>query len=30
VTLPPLEPGGAFFNLSTTSIPCTTSPITVY
>src|SRR5436190_5459074 len=30
VTLPLLEPGGAFFSLSTTSMPCTTSPITVY
>src|SRR5882724_4215764 len=30
VTAPPAEPGGAFFSLSTTSMPCTTSPITVY
>src|ERR1700757_3501307 len=30
VTVPPGEPGGAFFSLSTTSMPCTTSPITVY
>ena len=30
VTAPLPEPGGAFFNLSTTSMPDTTSPITVY
>src|SRR5438477_12337504 len=30
VTWPPDDPGGAFFNLSTTSMPDTTSPITVY
>src|SRR5882757_8388681 len=30
VTLPPCDPGGAFFSLSTTSMPCTTSPTTVY
>src|SRR6266849_298347 len=30
VTVPPEDPGGAFFNLSITSIPDTTSPITVY
>src|SRR6266496_179060 len=30
LTEPPDDPGGAFFNLSTTSIPETTSPITVY
>src|SRR5882672_5917048 len=30
VTWPPADPGGAFFSLSTTSIPDTTSPITVY
>lgn len=30
VTVPLLEPGGAFFSLSTTSMPCTTSPTTVY
>src|SRR5258708_19681093 len=30
VTAPPDEPGGAFFSLSTTSMPATTSPITVY
>ena len=30
VTWPPDDPGGAFFSLSTTSIPDTTSPITVY
>src|SRR5260370_29223636 len=30
VTVPPEHPGGAFFNLSITSIPNTTSPITVY
>ena len=30
VTAPPREPGGAFFSLSTTSMPDTTSPITVY
>src|SRR3954454_14836744 len=30
VTVPPAEPGGAFFSLSTTSMPETTSPITVY
>ena len=29
VTAPPGEPGGAFFSLSTTSMPCTTSPTTV-
>src|ERR1700731_5437634 len=30
VTAPPDDPGGAFLSLSTTSMPCTTSPITVY
>src|ERR1700694_1305980 len=30
VPSPPREPGGAFLSLSTTSIPDTTSPITVY
>src|ERR1700730_8136459 len=30
VTVPLEDPGGAFFNLSTTSMPDTTSPITVY
>src|SRR6202165_196602 len=30
VTVPLEDPGGAFFNLSITSIPDTTSPITVY
>src|SRR5258705_6878684 len=30
VTVPPEDPAGAFFNLSTTSIPDTTSPVTVY
>src|ERR1700680_61167 len=30
VTLPPCDPGGAFLSLSITSIPDTTSPITVY
>src|SRR6202043_2899430 len=30
VTLPLEDPGGAFFSLSTTSMPDTTSPITVY
>src|SRR6202011_4105602 len=30
VTSPPRDPGGAFLSLSTTSIPDTTSPITVY
>src|SRR6185437_15081080 len=30
VTVPLAEPGGAFLSLSTTSMPCTTSPITVY
>src|ERR1700676_1325 len=30
VTVPPEDPGGAFFNLSITSIPDTPSPITVY
>src|SRR3974377_1919142 len=30
VTAPPAEPDVAFFSLSTTSMPCTTSPITVY
>src|SRR6478752_3319103 len=30
VTVPLPEPGGAFFSLSTTSMPCTTSPTTVY
>src|SRR5258707_5695234 len=30
VTVPPEDPGGAFFNLSITSIPDTTSPTTVY
>src|SRR5215208_2017731 len=30
VTAPPEDPGGAFFSLSTTSIPDTTSPTTVY
>ena len=30
VTAPLDDPGGAFFSLSTTSMPCTTSPITVY
>src|SRR5260370_9765348 len=30
VTCPPDEPGGAFFSLSTTSMPDTTSPMTVY
>ena len=30
VTLPPDDPGGAFLSLSITSIPDTTSPITVY
>src|SRR5713226_2724099 len=30
VTSPPREPGDAFLSLSTTSIPDTTSPITVY
>src|SRR5437763_560284 len=30
VTAPPEEPGGAFFSLSITSMPWTTSPITVY
>src|ERR1700753_4480638 len=30
VTAPPADPGGAFFSLSTTSMPDTNSPITVY
>src|SRR3984893_13440782 len=30
VTLPLEDPGGAFFNLSATSMPDTTSPMTVY
>src|ERR1700682_566469 len=30
VTLPLCDPGGAFFNLSATSMPDTTSPMTVY
>src|ERR1700704_4111619 len=30
VTSPPRDPGGAFLSLSTTSMPDTTSPITVY
>src|ERR1700692_2474150 len=30
VTAPPGDPGGAFLSLSTTSMPDTTSPITVY
>jgi len=30
VTAPPCDPGGAFLSLSTTSMPATTSPITVY
>src|SRR4051794_15110874 len=30
VTVPPEDPAGAFFSLSITSIPDTTSPITVY
>src|SRR4051812_41765104 len=30
VTCPPDDPGGAFFSLSTTSMPETTSPMTVY
>src|ERR1700688_891779 len=29
-TAPPDDPGGAFLSLSTTSMPCTSSPITVY